>query len=138
MTLSYDDAVALFSPWTRLKEGQRLPVLEVVQKVRAVAAVHVIAESVSLTEEELTLWFGREAWGGGSVVLPLRKARITVTKPEDNPSALNHPKASQVNRWIQFHFDQDSGCSIIEYKPTMGFVELTGFNPFDITLTPTR
>jgi hypothetical protein len=132
MELPYDDALKLFESWTRL---EHLPVLEVLLQSRSLAAVHVIAEGVSVSPEELTLWYGRKSCGGGTVVLPLQKARITVITPEDNPISLRHANASQVNRWIDFRFmfsDIDTGCLITEYKPSMGFVAITGFGPLDI------
>jgi hypothetical protein len=137
MDLPYDDAIKLFDSWSKL---ERLPVLEALLQVRSLAAIHVIVEGVAVSPEELTLSYGRKACGAGTIVLPLHQlrshhARITVLTPDDNPNSLRHPNASQVARWIDFRFifsDIDTGCLITEYKPTMGFLAITGFGPLDV------
>jgi hypothetical protein len=115
MRWTYDQAIELLRSWREAKEP---PILIVELAIPWLAYATALGEVDNITEDSVTLIFGRQAWGIGLLTLPLRTAQFTYVEPSDNPSVPVHNNDRMVGCLeLKFQGNPEGGCYITEIKP---------------------
>jgi hypothetical protein len=72
------------------KEATERPTLIIELAIPWLAHATALGEVDSVSDESVTLVFGRQAWGTGLLTLPLRGTQFTYVKPSDEPDIPIH------------------------------------------------
>src|SRR5216683_7656201 len=101
MNWSYDKALALLRSWKQAKEP---PTLIVDLAISSLAYATALCEVAEVSDDEVTLVFGRVAWGSCQVILPLRSANFTYVKPSDKPSEIRAHNSDRMAGCLELRF----------------------------------
>lgn len=126
MNWSYDEAIAQLRSWKQTKES---PTLIIELAISSLAYVTALGEVAGVSDDEVTLAFGRIAWGSGQITLPLRNTVFTYVKPSDKPSEIRVHNSDRMVGCLELRFpgNPSGGCFITEIKSgTFTWVENIG------------
>lgn len=131
MKLSYDEAIVALR---RLKEEGRSLVADF--RMESIASVHALCGISEISDNNVTLVFGR-GLGGGSLTLPLRNAEFTYLTPRDLPFPFRSATEPSIAGWLEIRFYNfmTDGCRITEFKPGV-FVSVSGLGAFSVDTLP--
>jgi hypothetical protein len=115
MNWSYDKALALLRSW---KDAKEPPTLIVELAISSLAYVTALGEVADISEDNVTLAFGRVAWGTGQITLPLRSALFTYAEPSDKPDVIQAHNSERMVGCLELRFSGNpkGGCFITEVK----------------------
>ena len=126
MEIPYDDAMVILRSW---KSAEHLPPLIVDFAVSSLVNVHALCEEIEVSDDILSLFFGRVYDGNGQLTIPLGHTRFTLVKPSEKPFERSH-RDEAVVCWLELKTHQDNGCVITQFKP--GFITVAGIGPLDV------
>ena len=115
MRWTYDQAVELLRSWRAAKDS---PILIVELAIPWLAYATALGEVDKITEDSVTLIFGRQAWGAGVLTVPLLTAQFTYVEQGDKRDVHVHNNDRMVGCLeLKFPGNPDGGCYITEIKP---------------------
>jgi hypothetical protein len=133
MEIPYDEAMTVLRSW---KSAEHLPPLIVDFAVSSLANVHALCEEIEVSDDILSLFFGRVYDGNGQLNIPLQHTRFTLVKPSDKPFDMRSHHDEAVVCWLELKTHQDNGCVITQFKP--GFITVAGIGPLDVVYKASR
>lgn len=128
MEIPYDEAIAILRSW---KSADELPPLIVDFAVSSLVNVHALCEEIEVSEDMLSLFFGRVYDGNGQINIPLRHTQFKLEKPSGKPfDNIRTRRDDAVVCWLELKTHQNNGCVITQFKP--GFITVAGIGPLDV------
>jgi hypothetical protein len=125
MNWSYDKALELLRSW---KQPDDPPILILDLAISSLAYATARCEVVDVSDETLTLAFGRVAWGSCQIEVPLRNTNFKYVEVSDTPDEIKAHNNPRMVGCLELRFSgNDGGCFITEIKRgTFTWVEKIG------------
>src|SRR5436190_8659333 len=98
MIIPYNEAMSAMRSWQTLEPS---PTLIVDFSVSGLANVHSRCDGMKLSDDTLTLVFGRASDGEGQITIPLKSSLFNLVTPSDQPSHLRTYRDDNILCWLE-------------------------------------